>query len=128
MKMKYETDRLVLQVLTDAAADRVLKFYQNNQEVFEPYEVERSKNFYTEQYHKTLLQCEYNLAIKQSAVRFWVSEKTEPERIIGTVSLQGIRYDFFALPYWAINLTGNSGGAAMQGRVSGSVWRLLLWK
>ncbi len=95
MKMKYETDRLVLQVLTDAAADRVLKFYQNNREVFEPYEVERSKNFYTEQYHKTLLQCEYNLAIKQSAVRFWVSEKTEPERIIGTVSLQGIRYDFF---------------------------------
>lgn len=78
MKMKYETDRLVLQVLTDAAADRVLKFYQNNREVFEPYEVERSKNFYTEQYHKTLLQCEYNLAIKQSAVRFWVSEKTEP--------------------------------------------------
>lgn len=95
MKMKYETDRLVLQVLTDAAAGRVLQFYLDNREVFEPYEVERAQNFYTEQYQKTLLQCEYNLAVKQSAVRFWVFERREPERIIGTVSLQGIRRDFF---------------------------------
>lgn len=95
MKMKYETDRLVLQILTDAAADRVLQFYQDNREVFEPYEVERSQNFYTGQYQKTLLQCEYNLAVKQSAVRFWVFEKKEPERVIGTVSLQGIRRDFY---------------------------------
>lgn len=95
MKMKYETDRLALQVLTAAAADRVLRFYQDNREFFEPYEVDRPQNFYTEQYQRTLLQCEYNLAVKQSAVRFWVSERARPERIIGTVSLQGIQRDYF---------------------------------
>lgn len=95
MKMKYETDRLVLQVLTDAAAGRVLQFYLDNRGVFEPYEIERAQNFYTEQYQKTLLQCEYNLAVRQSAVRFWVSEKRASKRIIGTVSLQGIRRDFY---------------------------------
>lgn len=96
MKMKYETDRLVLEVLTDSAADRVLQFYLDNQEIFERYEVDRSQNFYTLRYQKTLLHCEYNLAVKQSAVRFWVFEKGNSERIIGTVSLQDIRWDSFA--------------------------------
>lgn len=91
MKMKYETDRLMLKILPDTAAEQVLQFYLDNREVFEQYEADRSQNFYTYKYQKTVLYCEYNLAVKQSAVRFWVYEKEHPQRIIGTVSLQDIR-------------------------------------
>ncbi len=95
MKMNYETERLLMKILPDTAAGQTLQFYQDNREVFEQYEADRSQNFYTLSYQKALLHCEYNLAIKQSAARFWVYEKTCPERIIGTVSLQDIRRGFY---------------------------------
>lgn len=91
MKMKYETDRLILKILPDTAANEVLTFYLDNRDIFEPFEPDRPQNFYTIGHQKTLLHCEYNLAIKQSTVRFWVFEKSMPQEIIGTVSLQDIR-------------------------------------
>ncbi len=93
MKMNYETNRLILQILPGTAAGQVLRFYLDNQEVFEQYEIDRPENFYTEQYQKTLLQCEYNLAVKQTFIRFWVYEKGRENQIIGTVSLQQIRWE-----------------------------------
>lgn len=95
MKMNYETCRLELKILPGTAADSVLRFYLANREIFEQYETERPRNFYTEEYQKAMLQCEYNLAVKQSAVRFWVYEKERMEPIIGTVSLQNIRRGFY---------------------------------
>ena len=88
MKMNYETPRLILKVLPDTAARQVLQFYLDNQDVFEQYEIDRPRNFYTENYQKSLLHCEYNLAVKQSFVRFWAFEKGKEERVIGTVSFQ----------------------------------------
>lgn len=95
MKMIYETDRLELDILPDTAAAQVLQFYLDNREVFEMYETDRPEHFYTEEFQKTLLQCEFNLAVKQSALRFWVYEKCSQDKIIGTVSLQNIRRGFY---------------------------------
>ena len=69
MKMNYETERLVLKILPDTAASQVLQFYLSNREIFEQYEVERPANFYTEEFQKLMLHVEYNLSVKQSAVR-----------------------------------------------------------
>ncbi len=91
MNMNYETKRLELKILPDIAAGQTLQFYLDNKEIFEKYEVDRPKNFYTFQHQKTLLQCEYNLAVKQSSARFWVYVKGYPQQIIGTVSLQDVR-------------------------------------
>ncbi len=95
MKMNYETNRLLLKVLPDTAAAQVLQFYLDNMEIFDKYEPERSEQFYTLQYQKMILQCEYNLAIRQSTVRFWVYRKQNLDQIIGTVSLQNIRRGFY---------------------------------
>ena len=95
MKMNYETQRLELKVLPNTAAAQVLQFYLDNQKIFEKYETDRPKQFYTEKYQKTLLQCEYNLAVKQSAVRFWVFRKENIAQIIGTISVQDIRRGFY---------------------------------
>lgn len=95
MKMNYETERLVLKILPDTAASQVLQFYLSNREIFEQYEVERPSNFYTEEFQKLMLHVEYNLSVKQSAVRFWVYEKERLDQVIGTVSLQNVRRGFY---------------------------------
>lgn len=91
MQMNYETNRLKIKILPETASELVLKFYLENKEVFEEYESDRPKRFYTEEYQRALLRCEYNLAVKQSSVRFWVFEKEQEDRVIGTFSFQDIR-------------------------------------
>lgn len=87
----YETDRLILQVLTPGHADQVLEFYKNNVDIFEPYEPTRPDNFYTKSYQKALLTCEYNSMVKMQSIRFWVFKKEDPDNIIGTVSFSNIQ-------------------------------------
>lgn len=95
MNMEYETKRLELKILPDTAAFQVLRFYLDNQEIFEKYETDRIPNFYTEKFQKMLLQSEYNLAVKQSLIRFWVYEKGQTDRIAGTVSIHNIKRGFY---------------------------------
>ncbi len=90
MDFTYETERLILRVLRAESAPAVLQFYLDNRELFERYEAARPDNFYTEQYQKTLLTAEYNLAFKQSAVRFYVFRKEAPEQIIGSICFRNI--------------------------------------
>lgn len=90
MNFIYETDRLVLRVLRAEWAPAVLAFYLDNRDLFEKYEAIRPENFYTESYQKTLLNAEYNLAFRLSAVRFYVFRKDAPEQIIGSVCFRNI--------------------------------------
>lgn len=95
MNMTYQTERLELNIVTDTKAEQVLKFYLDNQEIFEEYETDRPPQFYTEEFQKLLLQNEYNLAVKQTFLRFWVYEKEKADQVVGTVSLNNIRRGFY---------------------------------
>ncbi len=90
MEMYYETERLILKMLHESSALDVLNFYQKNKDVFERIEPDRPHNFYTIDYQSALLRCEFQLALKQHAVRFWVFTQDHPEQIIGTISFQNI--------------------------------------
>lgn len=92
MNYKYETSRLSLKVLSDQPehAKQVLDFYYRNRLEFEKYEPTRPENFYTENYHRTLLHCEQQLFLKSKGFRYWIYEKTDPDFIIGTVSFHNI--------------------------------------
>lgn len=90
MDLTYTTDRLILKVLTADEAKSVLQFYLDNREVFEKYEPDRPQNFYTETYQKAVLLYEYNLAVKLSAVRFYVYRREQPNKIIGTIGFRNI--------------------------------------
>lgn len=97
MNYIYETSRLFLKILNDKPehARQVLDFYNRNRPVFEKYEPTRPDNFYTENYHKTLLHCEQQLFLKSKSIRYWIVEKTNPDLIIGTVSFHNIiRWEF----------------------------------
>lgn len=90
MNCTYETERLILRVLRAENAPAVLQFYLDNRALFEQYEAARPDNFYTTRYQKTLLNAEYNLAFKLSAVRFYVFLKDAPEQIIGSICFRNI--------------------------------------
>lgn len=91
MNMEYHTKRLILKILPPHALSEVLNFQIRNRELFEQYEPTRPENFYSISYQKSLLTCEYNLAIKLSSVRFYVFLQDDPHTIIGTICLHNIK-------------------------------------
>lgn len=95
MDMIFETERLTIKILPDTAAAQVLRFYTDNKEIFEACETDRPEPFYTEDFQKAVLNGEYNLAVKQTLFRFWVFEKENQDRIIGTISFQHIKRGYF---------------------------------
>lgn len=95
MDIVYQTDRLILKILTPDYARDVLEFQCRNRELFERYEPTRPSNFYTLSHQQAVLKCEYKLSMKLSTIRFYVFEKTNPRVIIGTVCL----HDVLRFPY-----------------------------
>lgn len=95
MLFSYETNRLVLKILTPDAAPMVLDFFLRDKELFEKYEPERTPNFYTLQFQSETLQYEYNLACKNSHIRFYVFRKENPNQIIGTVCFHKVNLSVY---------------------------------
>ncbi len=54
-----ETDRLILRPLNSTFAPKILAFYKENKDVFDPYELTRADNCYTESYHIGAAECEW---------------------------------------------------------------------
>ncbi len=94
MLFQYETSRLILKVLTPDYAQTVLNFYLQDKDLFEQYEADRPVGFYTVSFQRNTLQAEYSLAMKFSAVRFYVFLKESPSTVIGTVCLYNISNSF----------------------------------
>lgn len=90
MNTIYQTNRLILKILTPDHNRSVLAFQIRNRERFERYEPARAENFYTPAHQQAILKCEYKLATKLSTVRFYVFQKDYPNTIIGTVCLHNI--------------------------------------
>lgn len=91
VNFEYETQRLILKILTPDALHEVLAFQIRNKEAFEAYEPRRPENFYTLTYQQTLLRSELSLALKTDTIRFYVFRKEDRRHIIGTVCLHDIR-------------------------------------
>lgn len=95
MNTSYQTERLILNILTPSSLREVLEFQMRNREQFERCEPTRAENFYTLNYQQKVLRCEQKLALSLSTVRFYVFRKEAPSRIIGTVCL----HDILRMPY-----------------------------
>lgn len=89
--MEYQTERLILKVLTPDYAVDVCDFLSRNRDIFEKYEPALPPNYYTPEHQSTILSCELKLALKVSTIRYYVFEKTNPDKIIGTVCLHDIK-------------------------------------
>jgi ribosomal-protein-alanine N-acetyltransferase len=96
MKLDLETPRLQLRVLNLTDAPKTLEFYKNNAHIFEKYEPIIGENFYTLEHQEHLLSYEYEQILHLHMMRFWIFEKTNPDRIIGTVSFHNITTNIFS--------------------------------
>ncbi|MBR5128087.1 MAG: GNAT family N-acetyltransferase [Roseburia sp.] len=88
--MEYETERLLLKVLTPDYSNEVCTFLQKNSEQFEKYEPLLPANYYTPEHQHTILSCELKLALQTKNIRYYVFLKENPNQIIGTVALHNI--------------------------------------
>lgn len=107
--MEYQTERLILRILTPDYAEDVCCFLFKNRLYFEPYEPVPAANYYTPDYQHTLLQCELQLALQAKTIRYYVFLKERPQTIIGTVCLHDIAVSYhssceigykFDFEYW----------------------------
>lgn len=90
MQFTYQTNRLILKILTPDYAPLVHKFYQDNKQFLEPFEPNRPNNFYTPNFHHTNLHCEYKAFLRLSYFRYWLFNKENPDFLIGSVCFSNI--------------------------------------
>lgn len=90
MKTYYETNRLLLQVLTPDCCEAVLHFYKKNRTFFAPFEPSSPNSYYTNAYQYNTLLAEQQLFLEQKGVRFYLFKKERPKTIIGTISFSNI--------------------------------------
>lgn len=95
MQTYFETERLILRILPPSAAKQTLAFYKEGREVFERVEAEKSPDFYTLAYQERLLDAEWKLMESSQSLRLFLSPKTDPHLIIGTLSF----YHILKLPF-----------------------------
>ena len=91
MKFEYETKHLVLRVLNENDASIVYDFVTRNKSDFEKYEPFHNADYYTEQGQASILKAEYKAFLNLNYVRFYVFDKKNPFRVLGTVSYSHVR-------------------------------------
>ena len=84
------SDRLLIKQVDESFANAVLQFYSNNKVTFEPWEPAKPLNFYTLNYQRSLLTAEQNLTSQGQAIRYFLFEKTKPDKIIGSINFHHI--------------------------------------
>lgn len=92
MRLIYQTERLTIQLLNEDSASLVLEFYQRNKEIFEPWEPLCPKEFYTLAYQEAALKAEFQLFLRANSIRYYIFERTNDHRIVGTLSFYHILY------------------------------------
>ena len=88
--MEYQTERLILRVLTPDFSTDVCNFLYKNREQFELYEPLLPINYYTPEHQQAILSAELKLALQTKNIRYYVFSKENPNQIIGTVALHHI--------------------------------------
>lgn len=100
MNFRYETERLILKVLTVDYAPAVLQFLQTNKAFFCPYEAVKSGNYYTLAFQQETLKMELSAFQKLQYIRYYVFKKGNAHDIIGTISFGNI----LNIPYFSASL------------------------
>ena len=95
MNTTYETDRLLLRICTKYDARMVLDFYKKNMSDFAQYEVIDLKTCGTLRFHESMLNAEFSMRDQGKMTRYYIFEKENPLRIIGTFAFHDIQYGHY---------------------------------
>lgn len=108
MKKTYETDRLILKILSPNEADQALKYYTDNKDFLAPFEPVRDSIFYTLAEQEALLREDMINAQKGQSVRFWIYLKDDKilNRPIGNLAFSNIVRGVFLNAFVGYKLDG----------------------
>lgn len=96
MNTIYHTYRMTIQILQPGQEEMVLYFYDKNRDFLEPLEPARAENFYTLEYQRSNLVCEYNSFTKFNYMRYWLFLPEDMKRPLGSVSFSNFRKGAFS--------------------------------
>ncbi|MCR5624625.1 MAG: GNAT family N-acetyltransferase [Lachnospiraceae bacterium] len=88
---KITTDRLIIRTHGPEISNELLKFYLDNQELFDKFDPVLTDNFYTEEFQRKSLIYEDNEIRNGVAMHLYVYLKEDPETIIGNIDFFRIR-------------------------------------
>lgn len=99
MQFTYQTERLLLKILSREQSEEICQFYMVNREFLEPFEPKRPDNFYTADFHATNLAWEYRAFLSLSHLRYWLylrenSQSASPQPI-GSLCVNNIQRGAF---------------------------------
>ena len=89
-KKQYETQRLVLKILDESDADKVLDYYKRNKDFLGEWEPIREASFYETEYHREQLQSDTSSIETGNLLRLWIFNKEDKDKIIGAVAFNNI--------------------------------------
>ncbi|TVX95346.1 GNAT family N-acetyltransferase [Cohnella terricola] len=90
MQDDYVTHRLILRTLGEDGASQVLDYVTRNKEFLQPWEPLRSPDFYSLDAQREMLRFDRECIDQGILFKVWISKQSDPERIIGSVSLSNI--------------------------------------
>ncbi len=85
--MEFNTQRLAIKLAFPGEEEKILMFYEKNKEFLKDYEIEKPDNFYTLDFQHKMLATEIINTLKGVSYRFYIYEKDNFDKIIGTFSL-----------------------------------------
>jgi ribosomal-protein-alanine N-acetyltransferase len=88
--MELQTDRLLLQTLHPGQEDRVVAYFEANRAHLEPWDPLRPEGFYTPTHWRQTLERSRAELEAGTALRLFLSLRTAPEAVIGTINLSQI--------------------------------------
>lgn len=90
--MITETQRLILKTLDAGYYRQVLHFLDSNRDLFDRFERSKSDEYYTPACQQKILAYEYSLIEKKQHLRLYVFLRSNPDKIIGTVSFSNFKH------------------------------------
>jgi len=93
----YETERLILKVLDETSADKVLDYYIRNKDFLGEWEPKHLCEFYTIEAQASQLRSNFNELEEKKALRLWIFKKADKEdnRVIGCIAFNSIVWGSF---------------------------------
>ncbi len=86
----YETERLLLKPLAAGDAGAVLEYLERNREFLAEWEPAKPDGFYMIEHQAAILDREHDMMERGMMVKWWLTKKDNPDRLIGMVSFSNI--------------------------------------
>ncbi|HPJ01666.1 MAG TPA: GNAT family N-acetyltransferase [Candidatus Limiplasma sp.] len=95
MAFVLHTEALLLKTAELSFAESLLAYFQRNSAFLKGVEPKRDAHFYTLEFQEAQLQRDMEAILQKTGVRFYIFLKTDPDTIIGSISLSNIVWGSF---------------------------------